>query len=37
MSIFDLYSYIFVEKNGDISGIVTRQDMIDVGFRTRNP
>jgi len=37
MSFFDLYSYIFVEKNGDISGIVTRQDMIDVGFRTRNP
>ncbi len=36
MSIFDLYSYIFVEKNGDISGIVTRQDMIDIGFRTRN-
>jgi len=36
MSIFDLYSYIFVEKNGDISGIVTRQDMNDVGFKTRN-
>lgn len=36
MSIFELYSYIFVEKNGDISGIVTRQDMIDAGFRTRN-
>lgn len=33
MSIFNLYSYIFVEKNGDISGIVTRQDMIDAGFR----
>lgn len=36
MSIFELYSYIFVEKNGDISGIVTRQDMIDAGFRTKN-
>lgn len=36
-SFFDLYSYIFVEKNGDISGIVTRQDMIDAGFKTRNP
>jgi len=36
MSIFDLYSYIFVEKNGDIFGIVTRQDMIDAGFRTKN-
>ena len=36
MSIFDLYSYIFVEINGDISGIVTRQDMIDAGFRTKN-
>ena len=34
MSIFELYSYIFVEKNGEISGIVTRQDMIDVGFKT---
>ena len=36
ISIFDLYSYIFVEKNGDISGIVTRQDMNDVGFKTGN-
>jgi predicted transcriptional regulator len=36
MSIFDLYSYIFVEKNGDVAGIVTRQDMIDAGFRTKN-
>ena len=34
MSIFELYSYIFVEKNGEISGIVTRQDMIDAGFKT---
>ena len=32
--IFDLYSYVFVEKNGDIFGIVTRQDMIDEGFRS---
>ncbi|MFM9875954.1 MAG: CBS domain-containing protein [Nitrosarchaeum sp.] len=37
MSIFDLYSYIFVEKNGHISGIVTRQDMTDAGFKTGNP
>ena len=36
ISIFDLYSYIFVEKNGDIFGIVTRQDMNDVGFKTGN-
>jgi predicted transcriptional regulator len=36
MSIFDLYSYIFVEENGGISGIVTRQDMIDAGFKTKN-
>ena len=36
ISFFDIYSYIFVEKNGDISGIVTRQDMIDAGFRTKN-
>ena len=34
MSFFDLYSYIFVEKNGEISGIVTRQDMINEGFKT---
>ena len=34
MSFFDLYSYIFVEKNGEISGIVTRQDMINAGFKT---
>jgi predicted transcriptional regulator len=34
MSIFDLYSYIFVEKNGEIFGIVTRQDMINAGFKT---
>ena len=34
MSIFDLYNYIFVEKNGEISGIVTRQDIINAGFKT---
>ncbi len=36
ISIFELYNYVFVEKNGIIFGIVTRQDMIDVGFKTRN-
>lgn len=34
MSFFDLYNYIFVEKNGEISGIVTRQDMINEGFKS---
>jgi len=34
MLFFDLYNYIFVEKNGEISGIVTRQDMINEGFKT---
>ena len=37
ISFFDIYSYIFVEKNENIFGIVTRQDMIDQGFRSRNP
>ncbi len=34
MSFFDFYRYVFVEKNGDVFGIVTRQDMIDASFRT---
>lgn len=32
MSIFNLYSYVFVEKNEMLFGIVTRQDMNNVGF-----
>ena len=33
MSIFDWYSYVFVEKNGELFGIVTIQDLTDRGFK----
>lgn len=36
LSIFDLYNYVFVEKNGELFGIVTRQDMIDEGFKSNS-
>jgi len=36
ISIFELYNYIFVEKNEKLFGIVTRQDMIDEGFKSNN-
>ncbi len=35
-SIFDLYDYVFVEKNDELFGIVTRQDMINEGFKSVN-
>ena len=36
MSIFEMYNYVFVEKDGELFGIVTIQDLTDKGFKSNN-